>query len=228
MPGNRNRFSPPAIASLEIEKMSPPRDFARTILLCLVGGSADAIAYLRYGTFVGAMTGNTVLLGIDIAEWRPERALYHICIVAAFLLAATLTRVVIVSRLPVIIPLAFTALMLGVSGLIMSEWGALLSAAALGLQNAAVRKISGVLINTVFITGDLMELASAVPDAAIARQHREITVLATAWVAYAGGAVLGGVALHLLSYPMIVPAALALVAAIVEGYVERRHAVAAE
>jgi len=40
------------------------------VLLCVVGGSADAIAFLRYDTFVGAMTGNTVLLGIDLAEGK--------------------------------------------------------------------------------------------------------------------------------------------------------------
>jgi uncharacterized membrane protein YoaK (UPF0700 family) len=204
--------------------MSMPRDLARTVLLCLVGGSADAISYLRYGTFVGAMSGNTVLLGIDIVERRPERVLYHVSIVAAFLAAAILARVVITSRIPVIVPLAATAAMLGLSELITDKWGALLSAAALGLQNATVHKIGGVWINTVFITGNLMQLASAVPQTAVPRQHREITLLTTAWLAYAAGAVLGGAALHLISYPMIVPAVLAFVAAVVEEYVKSRDA----
>lgn len=204
--------------------MSISRDLGRTILLCLVGGSADAISYLRYGTFVGAMTGNTVLLGIDIAEWRPERALYHLAIIAVFLAAAILARFVIVSRIPVIVPLAVTAVMLGASELITGQWSALLSAAALGLQNAAVRRIGGVVINTVFITGDLMQLATAVPQAAVPQQNREITFLATAWLAYATGAVLGGAALHAISYPMIVPAVLAFVAGIIEQYVARRDA----
>jgi uncharacterized membrane protein YoaK (UPF0700 family) len=208
--------------------MSMSRDLGRTVLLCLVGGSADAISYIRYGTFVGAMTGNTVLLGIDIAKWQPERALYHVSIVAAFLAAAILTRVVIAWRIPVIVPLACTAVMLGASELITGQWGALLSAAALGLQNAAVRKIGGVLINTVFITGNLMVLASAVPQAAVPQQHREIILLATAWLAYAMGAVFGGAALHLISYPMIVPTVLAFVAAVVEEYVQRRDATLVE
>jgi uncharacterized membrane protein YoaK (UPF0700 family) len=204
--------------------MSALRDLTRTVLLCLVGGSADAISYLRYGTFVGAMTGNTVLLGIDVAEWQPERALYHASIVAVFLAAAIFARVVIVSRIPVIVLLVCTAMMLGASELIKGEWSALLSAAALGLQNAAVRKIGGVSINTVFITGDLMTLASAVPRATAPRQHREIFLLATAWLAYAVGAVLGGAALHLISYPMLVPTILAFVAALLEEYVQRHQA----
>jgi uncharacterized membrane protein YoaK (UPF0700 family) len=55
--------------------MNAPRDLARTALLCLVGGSADAIAYLRFGTFVGAMTGNTVLLGINVVQGHAGPAL---------------------------------------------------------------------------------------------------------------------------------------------------------
>ena len=47
-----------------------PRDLVQTVLLCVTGGAADAISYLRYGTFVGAMSGNTVLLGIDLARRR--------------------------------------------------------------------------------------------------------------------------------------------------------------
>jgi uncharacterized membrane protein YoaK (UPF0700 family) len=204
--------------------MRMSRDLARTVLLCLVGGSADAISYLRYGAFVGAMSGNTILLGIDIAKGQPDRAFYHLAIIAVFLAAAILARVVITSRIPVIVPLAVTAAMLAASELIVGQWSALLSAAALGLQNGAVRKIAGVPINTVFITGDLMQLASAVPQAAAPRQHREITVLSTAWIAYTAGAALGALALHMISYPMIVPTALAFAAAIVEHYVERHDA----
>jgi uncharacterized membrane protein YoaK (UPF0700 family) len=116
------------------------------------------------------------------------------------------------------------AVMLEASELITNQWSALLSAAALGLQNAAVRKISGVSLNTVFITGNLMQLATAVPQAAAPQQHHEITMLTATWLAYAAGAVLGGIALHVIAYPMIVPAALAFVAAIVENYLQRHDA----
>lgn len=204
--------------------MSAARNLARTVLLCLVGGSADAISYLRYGTFVGAMTGNTVLLGIDIMGWRPERALYHVCIIAVFLLAIILARTAILSRLPIALPLVAGALLLGATELIGGEWTAALAAAALGLQNAAVRKIGGVSINTVFITGDLLRLGSAVPQTGAEDRHAVVSVLATAWIAYTAGAVSGAAALHWLSHPMMVSAALALLAAIVEQYAERRDA----
>jgi len=202
--------------------MNVPRDLGRTALLCLVGGSADAIAYLRFGTFVGAMTGNTVLIGINIAEGHAASALYHVAIVAVFLAAVIATRAAFDLQMPVIVPLMLTAIMLGLSGLIASPWGAALSAAALGMQNAAVRRIGGVPVNTAFVTGDLIRLGTAVPEAGAPGPNREVVLLASAWVAYAAGAVLGAVALHLMPYPMIVPAVLAVAAGVVEATVERR------
>ena len=202
--------------------MNVPRDLGRTALLCIVGGASDAIAYLRFGTFVGAMTGNTVLIGIAITEGHGASALYHVAIVAVFLMAVIATRAAFDFAMPMIVPLMLTAIMLGLSGLIASPWGAALSAAALGMQNAAVRRIGGVPVNTAFVTGDLIRLGAAVPEARSPGPHPEVFLLATAWVAYAAGAVLGAVALHLMSYPMIVPAVLAAAAACIETIAARR------
>lgn len=193
-----------------------PRDLGRTIVLCLIGGSADAISYLRYGTFVGAMTGNTVLLGIDFASRQLDDAGYHAGIIAVFLAAVIATQTVLKAKLPTSLPLFLAALMLGGSELIANPWSAAIAAAALGMQSAAVRRIGGVSINTVFITGNLVRLGSAVPEAAEPKQQTTLAVLSTAWIAYAAGAVIGALALHLIAHPMIAPAALALVAAIVE------------
>lgn len=197
--------------------MSTARDFARTTLLCLIGGSADAVSYLRYGTFVGAMTGNTVLLGIDVAAGRADRAIYHLCVIATFLIAVILARAALLSRIPIAIPFVVGALLLGATELIAGEWSVVLAAAALGLQNAAVRKIGGVSINTVFVTGDLLRLGSAVPRAAQPGERNEVSLLAAAWTAYAAGAAIGAAALHWLVYPMLMPAILTLAAAVVES-----------
>lgn len=191
-------------------------DFGRTALLCVVGGSADGISFLRYGTFVGAMTGNTVLIGVDFAEGRFDRAGYHLGIVASFLAAVIVTQALLKLRLPRSVPLVFTALMLGGCGFIASEWGATVAAAALGMQSAAVRVIGGVQINTVFVTGDLLRLGATVPHASAPERHAALMLLTTAWIAYAIGAIAGAVALRTFSYPMFVPALLALVAAAAE------------
>jgi uncharacterized membrane protein YoaK (UPF0700 family) len=196
--------------------MMQPRDLGRTALLCVIGGSADAIAFLRDGTFVGAMTGNTVLLGIDLAQGKFGRAGFHAGIVAVFLAAVIMTEIALRLKIPPALPLVLTALMLGGSVFIAGPWSAAICAAALGAQNAAVRSIAGVPINTAFITGNLVKLGTALPEASAPRQQTTLAVLTVGWAAYAAGALAGALALHLMDYPMIVPAALALVAAIVE------------
>jgi uncharacterized membrane protein YoaK (UPF0700 family) len=194
-----------------------PRDLSRTALLCVIGGSADAISFLRYDTFVGAMTGNTVLLGIDLAKGNLDRAGFHLGIVAAFLAAVIVTQTALKLKFPASLPLFLTAVMLGASELVAGEWSAAICAAALGMQNAAVRTIAGVPINTVFITGDLVQLGAAVPAAPEPQRQATLTVLAIAWIAYALGAVAGAAALHMIAHPMIAAAALALVAAVGEA-----------
>jgi uncharacterized membrane protein YoaK (UPF0700 family) len=193
-----------------------PRDLGRTVLLCAIGGSADAIALLRYDTFVGAMTGNTVLLGIDLARWNLDRAGFHLGVIATFLAAVVVTEIALKLKIPPSLPLVLTAMMLGGSEFIAGQWSAAICAAALGMQNAAVRSIAGVPINTVFITGNLVRLGMAVPEASRPQRQATLAVLTMAWIAYAAGAVAGALALHLIDYPMIVPAALALIAAMVE------------
>ena len=200
-----------------------PRDLGRTVLLCATGGSADAIAFLRYDTFVGAMTGNTVLLGIDLAEGKFDRAGFHLGIIAIFLAAVIVTEIALRLKLAPALPLILTALMLGGSEFITGQWSAVIGAAALGMQNAAVRTIAGVPINTVFITGNLVRLGTTVPEASAPQRQATLAVLTIAWFAYAVGAVAGALALHLIKYPMIVPAVLALAAAIVETSADRRN-----
>jgi uncharacterized membrane protein YoaK (UPF0700 family) len=193
-----------------------PRDLGRAVVLCVIGGSADAISFLRYGTFVGAMTGNTVLIGIDLAECKLDRAGFHLGIVAVFLAAVIVTQTALKVKVPASLPLFLTAIMLGASELVAGEWSAAICAAALGMQNAAVQTIAGVSVNTAFITGNLVRLGSTVPEPAEPNRSTALAVLTAAWVAYALGAVVGAVTLHLIAHPMIVPAALALVAAIFE------------
>jgi uncharacterized membrane protein YoaK (UPF0700 family) len=205
-----------------------PRDIGRTVLLCAIGGSADAIAYLRYDTFVGAMTGNTILLGIDFSQWRLDHAGYHLGIIAAFFAAVIITRSAIKNEIPAAVPLMVTALMLAASEFIPNHWSAAIVAAALGMQNAAVRTIAGVPINTVFITGNLMQLGSSVQNPSEPEHRIALALLTASWVAYAVGALIGAVALHWIGYPMLVPAGLALVAAIAEAAARRRHRSAAQ
>lgn len=194
------------------------RDFARLLILCAVGGSADAIAYVRFGTFVGAMTGNTVLLAIAVISGHADEIAYHFCIIATFFVAVIAAQMAQISRIPAGAILLVTAAMLAGSAFIENKWSAALSAGALGVQNGAIRRIGGVSINSVFVTGNLVNLASALPRARTPQHRRKVVTLATGWLAYFLGAAAGAASLHMLSQPMIVPAVLAVVAAVLVAW----------
>jgi uncharacterized membrane protein YoaK (UPF0700 family) len=193
--------------------MASIRDFGEIVLPCATGGSADAIAYIRFGTFVGAMTGNTVLVGIDIAASEWSKAGFHAGIVACFFAAVIVGRLVVLEHLPIRVTFLLNAALLAGAGLIESRWGAAISAAALGVQNAVVRKIGGVSVNTSFITGDLVRLGSDVLQVESASQRHEIGLLATVWLSYAAGALAGALVVHFGGYAMALPAILSLVVA---------------
>ena len=53
-------------------------------LLAVVAGYADAVGFLVFNAFAGAMTGNTVLLGIALASQQFAAAAQSAGIIAAF------------------------------------------------------------------------------------------------------------------------------------------------
>src|SRR5215472_7590499 len=166
-------------------------DLGRAALVCLTGGAADAISYLRFGTFVGAMTGSTVLLGIDIASYRIDQAIYHGGIIGVFFVAGMLTHFAQLHKVLATLPLLLAAVLLGASELVAGPWSATLCAAALAVQNAGVRQVGGVSLNSVFITGDLLSLGAAISRGKCPRRRKETAVLATGLVSYAAGALAG-------------------------------------
>ena len=64
-------------------------------LLAIVAGYADTVGYLRYDAFAGLMTGNTILLGIDVANGKAQSAAFHVGIVAVFLAGVVASRVLL-------------------------------------------------------------------------------------------------------------------------------------
>ena len=67
----------------------------RTIacLLAAVGGYADAVGFLTFNAFAGAMTGNTVLLGIALATDMLADAAHSAGIIAAFLVGVAASAI---------------------------------------------------------------------------------------------------------------------------------------
>ncbi len=148
------------------------------LILAWAAGSLDAIGYLGLGhVFTANMTGNTVLLGLALGQEQGVAALRSVVALGGFALGVT-TGVTIMSKdgerldWP---PSVTTALFL--EGIVLAifsvAWHALsvsqwlyaliaLSAVAMGIQSAAVRRLKVPGIATTYITGTLTSFVSGV------------------------------------------------------------------
>ena len=155
--------------------------FARDALLLLLtwaAGNADAISYLGLGhVFTAMMTGNTVLLGLALAQGEVFAALRSMLALGAFLAGVALGAVVVERGEPreewppaVTAALLLEAVALGLFAVLWHltgpERGAgvvavliALSGLAMGVQSAAVRRLGVPGIATTYITGTLTSLA---------------------------------------------------------------------
>jgi uncharacterized membrane protein YoaK (UPF0700 family) len=196
----------------------------RAILLCLAAGYADAFGYLRLGgIFTANMTGNSVLLAIAAARRDAGQAAACGLVLAAFLagalLAALLRRQLVDRRAPALL---LAALLLAAAALLplagLPAWPGWLLAAglalAMGLQGASLGRFGGTALQTVVVTGTLLRLAelmAGVRPPAAAPDSRPLALMAGAWLAYAGGALLGaGAADAAVALPARLPETLPL------------------
>ena len=180
--------------------------------LAIIAGYADTVGYLHFGAFAGLMTGNTILLGIDIATGQFERAAFHILIIAAFLFGVMLSRGMMRFGWRSWLPLSFAGVLLVISSFVEKDWGAILLALAMGTQNSAANRFGGVALNTVFIIGNLQKLgeelvALIAPSREGAKPGDGAAIYALVWLNYAIGALLGALANTWIALPLLVPAA---------------------
>ena len=184
-------------------------------LLAIVAGCADALGLLRFRTFAGAMTGNTVFLGLSLFGHHPARAALYIAVIAAFCAGIILGRVAQrlgIAPRPVIV---LTILVLIACNFGHGRWIAAALAIAMGVQNAATRHIA-MALNTTFLTGDLQKLMDGIvtylmPTPPPARADpRGVATIAFLWTSYVGGAALGAASERWLALPFLVPAGLLL------------------
>ena len=173
-------------------------------LLAIVGGFADAVGFLIFNAFAGAMTGNTVLLGIALAAGEWTGAVQSAVIIAAFLVgvaaSAWLRRWL---SLAAILVIEMTAI--AVAALVTPMVAAPVLAFVMGLQNAAMTHFAGTTLNTVFLTGNLQKLVQSL----LRRGQRDpsevaaVTVANRLWIAYLAGVVLGAMASRWATFPLL-------------------------
>lgn len=182
-------------------------------LLALVAGYADTVGFLRFEAFAGLMTGNTILLGIEIATAKWASTGYHFTIMGAFLVGVALAQVLVrLGALPWV-SLSGTSALLVLCGFLDKLPASLVLPLAMGLQNSAANRFNGVALNTVFITGNIQKvgeglIAWAWPSKeGRSRSGDGFAIYGLVWIAYAVGAGLGALAERGLTYPLMLPAA---------------------
>jgi uncharacterized membrane protein YoaK (UPF0700 family) len=206
------------------------------LLLALAFGAGyiDALSYLGLNrVFTANMTGNTVLLGIALAELDGDAISRSGLALAGFLVGAAMGAWIVErdhsnSRWPRAVTLA-----LAIESLILLAFGAgwylsqdalatktttaaliVLSALAMGVQSAAVSRLEITGIATTYLTGTLTNLAGRLMGRSRRKGKplRHSALLAAVWSVYVGGAVIAAVDLpRNLVLALLLPAALIMV-----------------
>ena len=215
-----------------------------TLLLALAfaAGYIDAISYLGLSrVFTANMTGNTVLLGIALAQLDGDAAARSSLALAGFLAgAAAGAWIVERDHSHGLWPRAVT-LALALEWLILLVFAGgwqlasdalpaatptavliVLSALAMGVQSAAVHRLEVTGIATTYITGTLTNLVGRL----MGRSHRKrrpvfrhSALLAVVWIVYLGGAAAAAADLQLapvlaLALPVVLIMVVIVVAAV--------------
>lgn len=201
--------------------MNQRRPRLQATLLALVAGLADAVGFLTMGgIFAANMTGNTVLAGIALAERHWQLAGQRFLPLVAFFAGALLARLLLrLSHRPWVPLLLEAALLAGVGFLPLGRETELMAAAlAMGLQASAITHFGGAAVSTVVVTGTIARIADAVLDRLWFAEKRALPQVATpgllalTWLGYFTGALAGALLIKVTSLPLLVPAALLLVA----------------
>jgi uncharacterized membrane protein YoaK (UPF0700 family) len=186
---------------------------ARAIILALIAGYADTVGYLRFNAFAGLMTGNTIFLGVELAEQKWSAAANHFAIIVMFLVGVALAQAFLRLTIPAWIVLCGVAALLVLCGFMNHELGSLVLPLAMGLQNSAANRFNGVALNTVFITGNLQKVGEGLIHWLWHARHPNppasdgFAIFGWVWIGYAVGACFGAIAERNMTFPLLIPAA---------------------
>jgi len=152
------------------------RDRTTVLLFTWAAGGVDAISYLAAHVFTANMTGNTVLLGISLGQGKAGAVLRALVAMVAFIAGIILgailageagdkAKTVAAVRREVIFEAGILALFAATflfplprDGNVVTSLLIVLSAVAMGLQSAAVKRLHLPGIATTYITGTITSL----------------------------------------------------------------------
>ena len=162
--------------------MTRPAERARLatlVILAGIGGYVDAVSYLGFGrVFTAAMTGNTVLLALAVAEQDWSAALRSAVALAGFVGGVALGQLVVGrfearTHWPQAVGAGLSFELVLLAMLAVGWWLAgaspsgaaghlliALSALAMGAQSATARKLDVGAVSTTYVTGTLTSLTA--------------------------------------------------------------------
>ncbi len=226
------------VASLEpVARLKPaekPRfrganSLATAMALSLSAGFLDGFTYVGHGrTFASAMTGNMVLLGVNVAAFGPKTLAYVYPLVAFVfgVVAANLLGRKIVRRHMRMSPHFLTllieiAVLSGVAFLPRSLEDHVLVAiitVSTAMQNTSFRNIGTRTYNSIIMTGNLQTFSNALASGVTSGDHgalEQVRDLGAVLASFIGGAALGAIATPRFGdHVTLAPAALLAVVAI--------------
>jgi uncharacterized membrane protein YoaK (UPF0700 family) len=202
------------------------------LLLTAAAGYVDAISYLALGrVFTANMTGNTVLLGVSLAEGDLGGSGRTLLALGGFLAGGAIgARLVARAPRPATWPrgvtLALAAEAVLLLALAAAQTSALaadathvaarvaLAAVAMGIQSAAARRLDVSGVATTFVTGTLTTLIAliAVHGVVPGAGTQSKRLLAAVWAVYVVGALVATAVLRLVPAAALVAPVLAVLA----------------
>ena len=177
-------------------------------LLAIAGGYLDGFTFVGHGhVFANAMTGNVVLLGIELLGREPKHALTHLLPILTFVCGIWAAKVLHLRAITHLIPNPYAAvlileitLFLILSCLSLACPDILITtivAFAASLQVQTFRTVQGLAYTSTFTTGNLRSLSEALfdwvthPDQKVQASYRA-RVFATICIGFLLGAAAGG------------------------------------
>jgi uncharacterized membrane protein YoaK (UPF0700 family) len=157
----------------------------------------DAIGFLLLAhVFTSHMSGNTVKLTVAVASGNWQEVAWYGCAIGAFvagaivgLLALEAAAVREVARTFGLVASIELVLLLAFAGLARppQEWMLSLPAAAMGVQNALLRRVGRRGVRTTVVTGMLVHFAHAL----VLRSRKGVALYGLIWISFAAGGIAG-------------------------------------
>jgi len=221
--------------------------FKQLTLLAMVAGYIDVVGYIDLGIFTGVMTGNTAHLGVALigSDWQVVANIAFV--IAAFFGGAVISSIIRRKMEPPVFELIIMAALLAIAQIVrLTRFNAppleiALLAGAAAMQGETIARFSGIALQTIVVTSNLLKCAESFVDfcaerfsGALEEQGRglmgrrthwaESALPGLAWVAYLTGACVAALLAARTDYQLILPIVLLFIVIGLTLIFERRKA----